>query len=451
MTAQYTVDRVWYGFHGPQWAWRYTSATAGTLPCIVYIPGGGWKGAQREAFEIEPMWAHGLNRTGGTYVGDYHVFVLNGHGVGYTTQLATFNSEYSGSADYAVGDVVWHDGGGTQARYQCRQVNGASTSVIEPNVTANWENYWWVMGKGTRAWVDGETYAAADYVRHDSTFWRCTRAHTASAANDEPDAGTNQALYWREVGPNEAAYQQLTDTVETTPGFGESGVVDVHQFLGWLKRNASTYSINPDKIILAGASAGGQRAGLAAFSYDQPRAHNGIPAGMYRWAPFDKTRPAAVYLGITPVDFRQYTTGTLLNGLWGRDFTDAEYVAIPQAEKDAASVKRALLRSGLSLPTYLNYFLSRHDDGNAATVYSTGNYHHALNGWAMLQALTDTRANGGLAETGHRFLETSATASSVDTYTIYNGTKTTTSYAASSSGRVIADDFFGWAATTLSL
>lgn len=446
----YTVSRVWYGAAGYQSAWRYQSSTAGTLPAIVYFPGGGWKGAQREAWEVESIWTHGLNRTGGTYDGDYHVFVVHCAALGYTTQMITSNTPWSNATNYVVGDVRWHNGGSVERRYQCRQVNGPATSVVEPRVTSGWEDYWWEMGRGTRPWVDGTTYAVEAYVGNGSNWWQCIRAHTASAATDEPGAGTDWTEYWREVGPNEPLHNQLIDVVETTPGYLDQSITDAQTFMAWLKRNAATYSVDPDKIILAGSSAGGQRAGCAAYWYDLPWTGDSNPYQAREGTAQSNSRPAAVYLSITPVDLRLHTVSGLLPGLYGRDISDAQYVALPNSVKDSMSPMRVLKRTGLTVPTYMNYFGSRHDDSSTATIWSTNTYHHALNGWLLLQALTDDAPDGFAEDDGrHRLLESSATASSVDIYTDYNGTKTTTAYTTSS--LTVADDFFAWAAARLGL
>ena len=51
--------------------------------------------------------------------------------------------------------------------------------------------------------------------------------------------------------------------------FGMIG--DIKRSVAWMKSNASRYGVNPDKIVLAGGSAGGHLALLAAYSPDDPR------------------------------------------------------------------------------------------------------------------------------------------------------------------------------------
>lgn len=45
---------------------------------------------------------------------------------------------YSNSINYAVGNLV----GSNSTYYICVQENGPATTLIEPNVTEGWENYW---------------------------------------------------------------------------------------------------------------------------------------------------------------------------------------------------------------------------------------------------------------------------------------------------------------------
>jgi acetyl esterase/lipase len=46
---------------------------------------------------------------------------------------------------------------------------------------------------------------------------------------------------------------------------------DVKRAVSWMKANAAHYSVNPDRVVLAGASAGGHLGLLAAYAPDHPR------------------------------------------------------------------------------------------------------------------------------------------------------------------------------------
>lgn len=48
-------------------------------------------------------------------------------------------------------------------------------------------------------------------------------------------------------------------------------VGDVKRAVAWMKTNADTYHVNPERIVLAGASAGGHLALLAAYAPDHPK------------------------------------------------------------------------------------------------------------------------------------------------------------------------------------
>lgn len=435
----YTVERKWYGGQGFQWAWSYQSSTAGTLPCIVYLPGGGWKGAQREAWEVESLWSQGLNNADGAYAGDYHVFVVNTAAVGYTGQLITSNAEWATSTAYSVGDIRWNDDG----RYQCRDAH-TSAAATEPGVGASWETVWHHMGRGVRGWADTTAYVEEDYVSHDGSYWQCIDAHTSTLATDEPGTGSGWELKWREVAPNEPAYAQQIDVVESTPGFLDQSVTDVQAFLAWLKRNAATYNVDPDRIILAGSSAGGQRAACAAFQYALPYAYQGSPYAAQPDAGLEACWPKALYLSITPTDFTPHTISGLAPGLWGRDITDAEMVAFSSHEKSSVSAIRILERTGVSMPTYLQYAGSYHGDGNSPP-YGSGAwiYHHADNGWALLNKLTSPRPTGlGRSDCVHVENDPGG---GFRKYTAYEGTATNIG----SASKDIADDFFAWAAVNV--
>ena len=446
MTA-YTVTRGWYGPKGYQHYWKYTSPTSGTLPAIVYCPGGGWAGAQREAFETEEFWRYGLNnQDNATYLHDYDVYVINTASYTYTANGQYTEAAWANTTLYAVGDEVHRAG----LRYQCRTAHTSVAATDEPAVGSGWTDVWHLMSRGMLAWVDATAYTEDTQVSHAGARYQCIRAHTASAASDEPGVPAGWDETWREIGVNEAMFRLSVDRAETTPGYLDESVTNVQQFMGWLKRNATAQGTDPDKIILAGNSAGGQRAGCAAYMYDLPYAFDGTPYAASQQVARLGSRPRAVYLNITPVDFRLHTIANLSNRLYGRDLTDGDFTGFANVERDAVSPMRILKRTGLAVPTYLNYIGTRHDDTVAATVWSTGfsPYHHALNGWLMLKALTDTRANDGLAKTtGNRFIETSATTNNFQVYTDYNGTATNVPYTVA--GLTAANDFLAWAAATL--
>lgn len=69
---------------------------------------------------------------------------------------------------------------------------------------------------------------------------------------------------------------------------------DVKCAIGWIKQNADTYQIDPDRIVLVGRSAGGQIALLTAYSPGNPA----LPAA----CPADDTSVRAVIAFYAPVD-----------------------------------------------------------------------------------------------------------------------------------------------------
>lgn len=345
----YTTSRIWYGPEGYQHATWYRPGTpSASMPCIVYRPGGGWAGADVADLESRFWWSSGVNSGSSAYQEDYHVFVLQTASIGYNRAKAT----------------------------------------------------------GLTAWADATAYALGDYRSHGGRLWTCIDAHTSVLADNEPGVGTTWETKWREVGRNESGQQQVASLGETTPGGLDEMVTNVQQFIGWLRRNAATFDIDPDKICLAGASAGGQMAGCAAYAEEIPWARAMQVYGATRGALNVSCRPNALLLSISPVDFRQHTTYGLLNGLYGEDRTNPEWVALPDADKDAMSPQRVLQRTGLSLPTYLDYAFgtSVHGDGGADSYGNGSPYHHPDNGWAMINVLASARPTG-FGRSDCRFVE----------------------------------------------
>lgn len=348
----YVTQRVWYGPESYQYAIRYLPSThtigvSAPLPCIVYRPGGGWKGADPADLASRIWWTYGLNDGASAYNEDYAVFVLQTASNGYNRSQAT----------------------------------------------------------GLTAWADATAYALGDYRSNDGRLWVCIDAHTSSAANDEPGTGTNWDDYWREVGINESGAQQVADIGELTPGGLDEMVTNIQQFIAWLRVNGAAHGVDTTKIALAGASAGGQMAGCAGYAEDLPWARASQVYGAARDVPRVKSRPDAMLLSITPVDLRRHTTYGLLNGLYGEDSTDGAWNARPAAVKDAMSPLYVLQRTGFALPTYLDHAgFGPHTPGVAFTGLTGSPYHHPDNGWLLLRYLTSARPTG-LGRSDCRFVD----------------------------------------------
>jgi hypothetical protein len=379
----YTATRVWYGPESYQWAIRYLPSahvigTSLPLPCIAYRPGGGWRGADPADLESRIWWVAGLNDGTSVHNETYAVFAINTASIGYNRSKLT----------------------------------------------------------GLTAWADATAYALGDYRSRSGRLYVCIDAHTSNAANDDPGIGVNWADYWREVGLNETGQQQVADLGECTPGGLDEMVSNVQQFMAWLKVNAAANGVDATKIALAGASAGGQMAGCAAYAEEIPWARGGQVYGAARDVPRVSCRPRALLLSITPVDLTYHTQYGLLNG---EDATNAAWVARDAAVKRAMSPLHVLRRTMNPLPTYLDYAgFGPHTSGTAFSGLTGTPYHHPDNGWLMLQYLSLGRPTG-LARTDCRFVDDDG-GGNFRSYSTFNGVATTIGTTAQS----VADHTFAW-------
>jgi hypothetical protein len=399
--------RVWYGPESYQHAlWlKPTGFTPGgspaTLPTIVYRPGGGWAGADIADLYERIWWRFGLGDPTSSYEADYNVFVLNTASVGYNRHVFAAVLAWANGTVYAVGNRVRHGG----RRWVCWTAHTAATATDEPGVGSSWESKWRDVGPaGLAEWVDGTAYTLGTQVGRGSRPYTCIDAHTAVLADNEPGVGATWDTKWREVGRNETADRQVTDQGELTPGGLDEAVGNVQQFVGWLRRNTATYGINPAQICVAGASAGGQLAGCAAYAESIPWAKDSQIYGAARDAFYTSTQPNAALLSITPVDLVRHTVYGLKNGLYGEDASDAAWVARPASEKRAMSPLYTLKRTGLAIPTCLDFLGYGTHSLNVFTGLTGEPYHHPDNGGLLMQYLAAARTTG-IGQTGHIFFD----------------------------------------------
>lgn len=406
--------RVWYGPESYQYMLHLkpTGFVPGgdPLPVIVYRPGGGWAGADISDLYERIWWRFCLGDSTSLLNSSYHVFVLQTASVGYNRHQLSPAAAWSATfGNYAIGNRVRHGG----RRWYC-WVDHASGAGFEPGVSGD---VWRDVGvEGLPAWVGdtgsgGEAYILGSVVGVGARPFACIQPHTSSAAGagaglNEPGEGGDWALYWREIGRNETGLQQVPDLGEVTPGGLDEQVMNAQQAIAFLRRNAEVYGLNPDWICIAGASAGGQMAGCAAYAEDLAWARENQIHGATRGVPRTKSQPNAALLSITPVDLVRHTTYDLKSGLYGEDGSDADWVARPAVEKQSMSPLYVLKRTGLSIPTCLDYIggaNTGHTSNFAGLVGSP--YHHPDNGWLMLRWLTLARPDG-LGETNrHIFFD----------------------------------------------
>jgi hypothetical protein len=474
--------RVWYGPESYQHAgWlKPTAQVIGVcqplLPCIVYRPGGGWAGADAADLESRGWWLYGLNdATNLTHRYTYAVFVLQTASVGYNRRKATGLTAWVTATAYADGDyrsrasrlwvaalthtsgdvsapsATWTSGSSytvgttvirrtvTRRQYICTAPHVAD-ALNEAGLGIDTAAYWTDVSPAT-AWADLTAYVVGNVRESGGSVYYCVANHTSAVGVDDPATGTdweprwrllgtidnhNCLAYWREVGYNETGQQQIANQGELTPGGLDEGITNVQQFVGWLRRNAATFGIDPTQVCVAGASAGGQLAGCAAYAEDLPWSRDSQVYGAARPNRYHSQRPNAALLSITPVDLTSpyHTEQGLLNGLWGETMDNTQWDAMPDAEKRAMSPLHVLKRTGLAVPTCLDYI------GGAAAGHTAGStfagltgtpYHHPDNGWLMLRALTGAPPDG-LRQTGHIFFDNEPSPSIVwRSYTAFGG------------------------------
>lgn len=408
----YSSSRIWYGLEGYQHGTLYTpagTAPTGGWPIVVYRTGGGWRGADVADLESRYWWAYGLNSGSSSYQEKAMVLAINTASVGYNQRKATGLTSWATGATYSLGDFIYQ---------------------AVPSTPPNTGRYW--------SCIDGHTASAAG----------------AGAGLNQPGIGDDWALYWREVGPNETGQHQVSSLGETTPGGLDEMVRNCQEAICWVRRqgvaraagDTTAINVNPSKVVLAGASAGGQMAGCAAYAEPLAWARSNVPEAAARSVPYITSTPNALIMSITPVDLTYHTTYSLLLGLYGEDATDAAWQAREDGIKQAMSPLWVLKRTGIAVPTYLDFA----GTGPYSTTYAnlTGApYHHADNGWLMLHYLADARPSG-LGRTDCRFATNVVTSTDLFSWSAATGSGTKIGVGAGSphvtTTLEYADHILGW-------
>lgn len=145
----------------------------------------------------------------------------------YSEELGTFYSwegqwygvyAWAIGKQYGPGHKLFHN----SVNYLCTHFN-TSSSLNEPGVGVNWQNYWETYTPDTvPAWQSGVSYSEGDTVINGeyNTMYYCISTHTSSSSN-EPDTGANWAdywWYWADDGIPENVY--LNDMEQTRFRFG---------------------------------------------------------------------------------------------------------------------------------------------------------------------------------------------------------------------------------------
>jgi len=310
---------------------------AGTnKPAIIYCPGHGWTGRHPDAF----------------YSPDYgDPLFLERIEPNYATKPVAVFSLWAASKAYNLRDN--------------RQVKAPT-------------------------WTSGTAYSLKNLTQLSGQVYRCIEAHT-SGASTQPGVGASWQTRWYAVPVSEIGDAQQFDVYAKTPGYLASNVFDLQAAYSHVVANATTYGVDRGRIIVMGASAGGQQAG--SMAYDLGGAFSTLfrpPVGS-PYAANQPQKPQAVILRITPDDWRNYPWDVLMQGLFGENMGSGPWAAFPDFRKASLSPLGVLKSTRSSIPTFLAYGnFGTYDGAIDDPPYPTAEYHNAKNGWQIFKFLVGT-------------------------------------------------------------
>lgn len=435
----YASTRHYYGYRGCQYLDLYLPttfdpATDPAMKVIAYRPGGAWGPADPEALFAEPFWKRGLNDSTSANHETYAVALVNGAHKGSRGRRVSFTAAWVTATAYTRDTQLTHVVAGVQRWFEV-SADHTSAAGTEPGVGASWATVFTEVTEsdcfGTTAWITAGALALGDVRVNAGHVFRVTDAHTADAAH-EPGVGADWDDRWSVVYPNDPSFPQVVDTGESEFGYLDAGVYDFQLAITWLMDNGPALGVLPDKVVAAGASAGGHLASLAVWLGEAPWGLDSTPAHASKHLPRQPYRPAALIARITPMVLENSTNGALLSGVYGRSTSSGDWADEPLSAKRALSPLSVLKRTGLSTPTYLHYTDDSHDSGGAWDV------HAADNGWDVLEQLTSAQPVG-LGRPDCRFVDADP-GGGYRAYTQFNGTPTNIG----STDTVLANDTFTW-------
>lgn len=390
-----------YGHEGNQIVWpgivqSHNPAVDDPLPCVIFVPPGSWSKRDPEVFYSDSGLFGELANDAGAHFERWHMFVVR---AAAQTYMETANPDLP---DWTTATQYFAD----------------TTRVLKNN----------------------------------RNVYRCIRDHISGAVTN-PGLGLQWRGYWIPILFNDATEPKVDGHGETTPAYGASGATDIRAFLSWLKANAVRLGVDMDRVMLYGSSAGGHSA-LQAVSMEPLESQTqDDPFGMRPYEASGIVQPAALYLKITPADFTQRADGALIRNLLGRELASGgtEWDEIAVDEKRAMSPVHNMRSSGRSLPTFMDYVGTSHDDSDALLINDPGfseveAAHHAINGWQLLDVLTEPVTSQGFDRTDVEFIESFTAGTGVRSYSRFSGAATTVT--TSTDPAVIAqaqiDQFFAW-------
>jgi len=341
----------------------------------VYVPGGGWGMRDpviflsREASisgdpysKRPPLYAGAFDTTadaGSTYLDDATVFILN-----------------VASESHNGGAISVHQGA-YASDYLDAETSG---SVID-------------------LWADTAPYAINDRVATGNSTAVCIRAHDPAAVDAEPQLGTDGLPegavaedYWAISYRETNLVGRVPNRGEMTPGSAYQSAADVQRAISHIRRNADSYGIDVEKVLLEGSSAGAQAAGCAAYGPPLNYGHEVHPTVTHNFGVEADCRPNGLIMDIgafqqdnyASISGRQSSQAfflSLMSSLFGRDdiSQQASWADLPANQKRAMDPYWAAYTSGYYVPTFFTYFDDRgYDDPwsyeDIANGVVTGNY-----------------------------------------------------------------------------
>lgn len=491
----HTWTRHWYGNESWQWFdWGQPTGVSSTLPGVAFIPGGGW--GLRDPFGYrnpatgEVIFRGALNNPSSSLFKTYQNFIVNVASNNHNGSTVVPCFPWLTTRYYDVGDVVQVSTSDTvpspqyqyidKKAYVCKLAHTAAASTNKPGSGSSWATNWDELtnkevvrsGRGAVQWATGIAYAVDDVIYSgpdgatsgSGRVYRCVSAHT-SGTSTRPGIGASTATVWVEVPSNSLGAPRLQHFGETTPAYALQGAVDAQLFMAYVRAEAATFKLTPNKLALMGSSAGGWNAAMAAFS--PPLNYSGVdePFGASPSIPRRSSRPNALILSITPTDISRYMTadvpgqqGQMLNfmrSIFGREelSTFAGWAALPLEIKKMMSPHHVLSKVGLSCPVYMLYpfddkssTTEAFEFNGSASPASQPDPHAARNGWALFEILFSGNLAGGFQRTDCLYLERHD-ASNLKRYTLFSASGGTlgTHYTLIGNGtQTLGEDIVNW-------
>lgn len=457
-----------------------TVGAAGLKPAFVYVPGGGW--GLRDPLPITKDYAgtepfmQALLDSGSPYHNAYRVFVpfvasnsCNGPQTGVHLDVGGFWTEPAAgtTTSYTKGEFYSNNNAMFRANLDHTSAlsnPAASTDVtLEPFSTftttvdsgattnANTFRTTLVISAGEERFVNSNallTMANGEQalVSTGSREGGKLRINVASPGLETiPTAGdeiTIRCATWTEQAGTDCDNPKLRNRGEGSAAYGGQSVADVNRLIGWMRANKSALNIQPQKIALMGSSAGGQAAGMAAWS-DQGtfggKRHHTSANDMVAQV---TTKPNALVLSITQAKAERFadTSGagytqqsqylSFMASLYGdsRLGQAANWQAYPDDIKKSLDPYDAASRTGHMMPTCLVYTLDNgYDDTRTEDEVYNGNtsvapeVHHSLHGRYYFEKLRAGAGSGGWGNVSSRLILKGSSNTEIRSYYEFSG------------------------------